>query len=60
MTLNTWAGGFEAFAGTTDGEIYHSIDEGDSWGLIATSLPAISKAGHWRLALPYRRLTAGP
>jgi hypothetical protein len=48
MALNMWAGGFEAFAGTTDGEIYHSIDEGDSWRPIATALPAISKAGHWR------------
>ena len=48
MAMNSWPGGFEVFAGTTDGEIYHSADEGDSWVTIASGLPAISKAGHWR------------
>jgi photosystem II stability/assembly factor-like uncharacterized protein len=48
MAMNTWPTGFEVFAGTTDGEIYHSADEGESWTTIATALPAISKAGHYR------------
>lgn len=48
MTMNSWPGAFEIFAGNTDGEIYYSKDEGDSWRTISSGLPAISKAGHWR------------
>ena len=47
MTLNTWPGGAGIFAGTTDGDIYYSADEGESWTTILSGLPAISKAGHW-------------
>ncbi|GEM_PF-4557887 len=35
------------FGGTTDGEIFYTEDEGDTWTTIASGLPAISKAGHW-------------
>jgi len=48
MAMNFWPGGFAIFAGTTDGDIYCSQDEGESWTTIARGLPAISKAGHWR------------
>ncbi|HLG69270.1 MAG TPA: glycosyl hydrolase [Chloroflexota bacterium] len=48
MSMNTWRGGFEIFAGTTDGEVYRTEDEGETWTTIATGLPAISKAGHYR------------
>lgn len=48
MTMNTWPGGFEIFAGNTDGDIYYSKDEGETWMAICSGLPAISKAGHWR------------
>ena len=47
MTMNIWPGGFAVLAGTTDGEIYCSQDEGESWTTIVRGLPAISKAGHW-------------
>lgn len=48
MSMNLFRDGFEVFAGTTDGEIFHSLDQGESWATIASGLPAISKAGHYR------------
>lgn len=39
-------GTFELFAGTTDGEIFYSNDEGDEWTKIIDVSP-ISKAGHY-------------
>jgi photosystem II stability/assembly factor-like uncharacterized protein len=48
MTMNSWPGAFEIFAGNTDGDIYYSSDEGESWTTIVSGLPAISTAGHWR------------
>jgi photosystem II stability/assembly factor-like uncharacterized protein len=47
-TLVTWPGGFGFFAGTTDGEIFASTDRGESWSLIASNLPPISKCIHHR------------
>jgi len=46
--MNVWPDGFAVFAGSTDGDIFRTEDAGDSWTTIATGLPAISKAGHWR------------
>lgn len=48
MAMNLWPGGFGIFGGSTDGEIYYSKDEGESWTTIARGLPAISKSSHWR------------
>jgi uncharacterized protein YqjF (DUF2071 family) len=41
-----WPGGFGFFAGSSDGEIFASVDEGKSWQLIASGLPSVSKGVH--------------
>jgi photosystem II stability/assembly factor-like uncharacterized protein len=46
LTMNVFPGGFELFAGTTDGDIFFSNDEGESWTTIAESLPPVAKSGH--------------
>jgi photosystem II stability/assembly factor-like uncharacterized protein len=48
LAMNVWPGGCGIFAGSSDGEVFHSDDEGDSWSTLAQGLPAISKAGHYR------------
>jgi photosystem II stability/assembly factor-like uncharacterized protein len=51
FTLNVWPGGSALFAGTTDGDVFASEDEGDTWSTIARRVGAVSKGGH-HLALP--------
>ena len=51
LVLNLWPGGAALFAGTTDGDVFLSEDEGDTWSTIATRIGAVSKGGHY-LALP--------
>ena len=46
ITLNTYPGGFALFAGTTDGEVFFSDDEGERWATMADGLPPIAKHGH--------------
>jgi photosystem II stability/assembly factor-like uncharacterized protein len=46
MSLDVWPGGSALFAGTTDGDIFFSDDEGDSWSTIARGIGAVSKGGH--------------
>ncbi len=48
MTMGAYAGGFALVTGTTDGEVFLSEDEGDSWTTLATDLAPISKSGHYR------------
>ena len=48
MTMNSYPGGFQVFAGTTDGDVFYSDDEGQHWTTIAQSLPPVSKSGHYR------------
>jgi len=48
MCMDVYPGGFALFAGTTDGEVYFSEDEGESWQNIAQGLPPVSKGGHFR------------
>ena len=45
-TMIRWPGGFGFFAGSSDGEIYASFDEGTHWRLIASGLPSVSKGVH--------------
>jgi hypothetical protein len=52
MSLMSWPGGFELFAGTTAGDIYCSDDEGEHWVKIVAGWPAISKTGHFRILQP--------
>jgi len=52
MTMNVYPGGFQLFAGTTDGDVFCSEDEGDTWTAIAQELPPVSKGGHYRQLRP--------
>src|SRR5262249_57597669 len=51
LVLNLWPRGSSLFAGTTDGDVFLSEDEGETWSTIATRVGAVSKGGHY-LALP--------
>jgi photosystem II stability/assembly factor-like uncharacterized protein len=48
MTMNEYPGGFALVAGTTDGDVYFSEDEGEHWTTIASGLAPVSKGGHYR------------
>jgi photosystem II stability/assembly factor-like uncharacterized protein len=44
--MDVWNGGFALFAGTTDGDVFYSDDEGESWRKIIQKIGAVSKAHH--------------
>lgn len=46
-TMVSWPGGYGFFAGSTDGEVFCSLDRGEHWSLIADSLPPVSKCVHY-------------
>jgi photosystem II stability/assembly factor-like uncharacterized protein len=46
ITLDSYPGGFALFAGTTDGEVFFSDDEGEHWTTMVQGLPPIAKHGH--------------
>lgn len=48
MAMDVWHGGFALFAGTTDGEVFSSIDEGDHWEKIIQGIGPVSKAHHYQ------------
>lgn len=48
MAMDVWNGGFAVFAGTTDGEVFYSADEGDRWESIIRGIGPVSKADHHR------------
>ena len=48
LSMEVWDGGFALFAGTTDGEVFCSVDEGDSWQSIIQGIGPVSKAHHYR------------
>jgi photosystem II stability/assembly factor-like uncharacterized protein len=48
MTLHAQPDGYSLFIATTDGDIFESNDEADSWTQIASGLAPISKVGHYR------------
>jgi len=48
MSMAVWPGAYALFAGTTDGDVFSSADEGESWTTIVSSLPPVSKGGHYR------------
>ncbi len=52
MTMNVFPGGFELIAGTTDGDIFFSDDEGETWATIGQNLPPVSKGNHYRPLRP--------
>lgn len=47
-TLVIWPDGYGFFAGTTDGEVFASVDRGETWEQIAAGLAPISKCIHHR------------
>lgn len=47
MTMDAWNGGFALYAGTTDGEVFYSADEGDSWRKIIQGIAPVSKSHHY-------------
>jgi photosystem II stability/assembly factor-like uncharacterized protein len=48
MTLATYAGGYTLVTGSTDGEVFLSEDEGETWSELARGLAPVSKSGHYR------------
>ncbi len=46
MTMCAFPGGYEILAGTSDGEVYLSRDEGETWQLIVQGLSPVSKPTH--------------
>jgi photosystem II stability/assembly factor-like uncharacterized protein len=58
ITLESYPGGYALFAGTTDGEVFFSDDEGERWTTIAEGLPPIAKHGHISLNPEFREAHA--
>jgi photosystem II stability/assembly factor-like uncharacterized protein len=52
LTLASYPGGHELFAGTTDGDLYHLAHQASTWERIATELTPVSKGGHYRNLQP--------
>ncbi|HEY8693131.1 MAG TPA: hypothetical protein VIR57_10365 [Chloroflexota bacterium] len=46
LALEAWHDGLQLFAATSAGDVWWSIDSGDSWSCIARGLGAVSKKGH--------------
>jgi photosystem II stability/assembly factor-like uncharacterized protein len=46
LTLEAWGDGLQVFAATSAGDVWWSIDGGDSWSCVAKGLGAVSKKGH--------------
>ena len=46
LTVNSFPGGYELYAGTTDGDLFFSDNEGETWKTIAKELPPVAKSGH--------------
>jgi photosystem II stability/assembly factor-like uncharacterized protein len=49
MVMEVWDQSFGLFAGTTDGDVFYSDDEGERWIKIIAGLPPISKHLHYNL-----------
>lgn len=50
MILESTANGCAVYLGTTDGDVFCSEDDGESWTRIVNGLPSISKGVHFLLA----------
>ncbi|HWO42760.1 MAG TPA: hypothetical protein VNO43_13250 [Candidatus Eisenbacteria bacterium] len=48
MAMDVWNGGYALFAGTTDGEVFYSDDEGEHWQTIISGIGPISKSHHYQ------------
>jgi len=47
MAMDVWNGGFALFAGTTDGDVFYSDDEGEHWQTIIQGIGPVSKSHHY-------------
>jgi photosystem II stability/assembly factor-like uncharacterized protein len=47
MAMDVWDDGFALFAGTTDGDVFFSDDQGNHWSTISKGLAPVSKVGHY-------------
>ncbi len=47
MAMEVYNGSFALYAGTTDGDVFFSDNEGNNWSKIVEGLPPISKAHHY-------------
>ena len=47
MAMDVWNGGYALFAGTTDGDIFYSDDEGEHWQTIVKGIGPVSKSHHY-------------
>ena len=47
LTIETWSGGYGLYAADTDGQIFESLDGGNTWGIIADVAP-VSKGEFYR------------
>ncbi len=47
MAMDVWNGGYAIFAGTTDGDVFYSEDEGEHWQTIIKGIGAVSKSHHY-------------
>ena len=46
MAMDVWNGGYAIFAGTTDGDVFYSEDEGNHWQTIIKGIGPVSKSHH--------------
>ncbi len=46
MAMDVWNGGSALFAGTTDGDVFYSEDEGEHWQTIIQGIGPVSKSHH--------------
>ncbi len=49
FTACCYPGGYELYIGNTDGEVYTSADDGETWTLVAAKLAPVSKGSHFRV-----------
>jgi photosystem II stability/assembly factor-like uncharacterized protein len=47
MAMDVWNGGYALFAGTTDGDVFSSVDEGEHWETIIKGIGPVSKSHHY-------------
>ncbi len=46
MAMDVWNGGYALFAGTTDGDVFYSDNEGENWQTIIKGIGPVSKSHH--------------
>jgi len=47
LTIEAWSGGYSLYAADTDGQIFESLDDGDSWTIVADTAP-VSKGEFYK------------